>query len=357
VTMAQLVQKNAEWVLGQRVADGPVSVIERSCRGRSNSTLAVFDVEHGPSRRRVVVKQPKEPIRSNGGGRPRWIQMATAKEKLFYEGRTLSLIHENIGDDDRFGTVKVFAAEPGEGVLIMEHLAAPTLRQLARSAGWTRRRRAAFVEAVANSGAWLRRFHSLEPTDALDIVGRGRSDVVQFVVTLLEYLAGSGVDKRFCDEVSTGFERYACDVLPPSLPMGLLHGDFAMRNVLVPDRGRVAVIDGLGRVRTAIYRDIATFLLSYEMNPLFAGRHPLSIREAGEVFASGYFGDEPVEWDALRLFRIQAMLDKWAAVAEHRDLTRNGARYVTRTVRLADMSARFRRRIRGALAETNPLVT
>jgi aminoglycoside phosphotransferase (APT) family kinase protein len=107
--------------------------------------------------------------------------------------------------------------------------------------------------------------------------------------------------------------------LPEPLPTVVSHGDFAPRNILVDDAGRLAVIDLLARWQAPPYEDLAGFLVSLETSRVNTATRGLVFGRAVErlepAFLAGYFGSAPVPRRAIRLYELLLVLDKWSARA------------------------------------------
>jgi hypothetical protein len=91
-----------------------------------------------------------------------------------------------------------------------------------------------------------------------------------------------------------------------------------MRNILIGADQRVMVLDTPPNYVTAVYDDIAAFLIDLEVSRLTAlGRgapfHTPRIAEYRNAFLRGYFDSAPVPDEALRIYEIQALLERWSA--------------------------------------------
>jgi hypothetical protein len=170
-------------------------------------------------------------------------------------------------------------------------------------------------EAFRNAGSWLRAYHSL-PLKATDR-HQSRAEFIDANIKLTDYLTSTMEDARFFQEVASTINAAALAVLPDSLPVGLSHGDYAMRNILVGAGNRVTVLDTLARWRTAIYEDIGYFLTNLKVAWPQVISQGLVFKESlieqcEKAFLSGYFDSEPVPIRAIKLYEIQALLDRWS---------------------------------------------
>ena len=170
--------------------------------------------------------------------------------------------------------------------------------------------------AFSNAGAWLRAYHSL-PSQA-DARHTQRADFIEWVVKFTDYLRSKLGAAAFFQNIASATTAVALDVLPETSAIGLSHGDYAMRNILVGPRGRVTVFDALARWRTAIFDDIAYFLTNLKMSgPQVISQglvfEPNLIKRYESRFLAGYFDREPVPIRVIRLYEILSLLDRWSA--------------------------------------------
>ena len=111
----------------------------------------------------------------------------------------------------------------------------------------------------------------------------------------------------------------ALAALPAELPLGMGHGDFAAHNCFAGAHGRVTVFDTEGEWQAPIYEDLAHFLVAVgSVVPHVQGRRLMfdntTIQSLQSAFVGGYFGSAPVPVVAVRLFEIQALLDRWSSM-------------------------------------------
>jgi Ser/Thr protein kinase RdoA (MazF antagonist) len=126
-------------------------------------------------------------------------------------------------------------------------------------------------------------------------------------------------DHAFFQKVSSSVETRALKILPESLPVGLGHGDFAMRNILVGSDERITVLDTYAKWRAPIYEDIGYFLSALKLSApqvisqgLIFDRAQLSAYE--RAFLEGYFEQKPIPYQEIRLYEMLSLLDKWSSV-------------------------------------------
>jgi hypothetical protein len=170
--------------------------------------------------------------------------------------------------------------------------------------------------ALMSAGAWLRRYHQLEPAGSMTRQAR-RSDVVTLIGDYCEHLGrelsrGAGF-AAVGDRLVAAAER----LLPEELPLALTHGDFAMRNVLVTATGQVVIFDTLAIWRAPLFEDLAKFGLAMRFTRMQTYSHGMlfgegRLRAAEDWLQAGYFGDEPVPRQQIRLYAALLLLDKWS---------------------------------------------
>jgi hypothetical protein len=116
-----------------------------------------------------------------------------------------------------------------------------------------------------------------------------------------------------------------------------------MRNIHVDAAGRVAGFDTMGRWLVPTYQDAAHFLTALKLigpqlltQGLWCDRRLFEGYE--RLFLQGLFEDDPVPRAEIRLFEIEAVLDKFAA-ATHAYRTASGPR---RPVKRLELWAKHR---------------
>ena len=346
----------------------PVEVRSEWKEVRRGSTLYGFHLAMGPKRRRILVKvlsgeEDQEPPTGHPErDRPRLIRSLglEPEQRCRREYEALSVLHDHIHElqDPRFAAVPVYGTLPEERAIVMEFVARPALRDLLGfPLPW---RRAALNGApdpallFRNAGAWLRMFHELERPEPLTTRHVRREEFVDFNREVTGFLARVVGPPSFFRRVAARVETAARSVLPEMLPAGLAHGDYALRNVLAGPEGAVTVIDTKAAWRTAIYEDIGYFLTDLKCNTvqvMSAGKalgSRISLYE--RAFIEGYFGGT-VPLAAIRLYGIQACLDKWAAIAAR---TKRAETLRSRTLlglRLRVTSHHFRKVIEAGLRD------
>ncbi len=206
--------------------------------------------------------------------------------------------------------------------LVMLEAEGASLRRVMRDALVGRAsRRSRAVAGLHAAGAWLRAYHRI-------VAGEGTGErlvdataIADLFIRLADHLAAGrlGADAA---RVARRGATVAADVLAEGFPLAVVHGDFALRNILLTPAGGITVLDMLGRWRAPAYEDLATLLLGLDtmgLGPRLGGLLPLPgvVREARAAFLAGYFGRGSDPDDAqLGVFEALLALDRWAALQE-----------------------------------------
>lgn len=169
-----------------------------------------------------------------------------------------------------------------------------------------------------NVGTWLSVYHKMPKEQDVSIRDAYRQDYIDAIGKLTDFLVKILGDESFFKNTASILIKGAQKVLPETLPLGLGHGDFALRNILIGPNCRVTVLDTFAKWRTPVYEDIGYFLndlkLSYPQvvsHGLAFSSNQLSMYE--RAFLQGYFGTESIPHRAIRLYEALALLDKWSS--------------------------------------------
>jgi aminoglycoside phosphotransferase (APT) family kinase protein len=250
---------------------------------------------------------------------------ATAQEYTRLEYGGLRAIEHAVRDDGpEIAAVRALDVLPEDGVVIMEFVRGRTLRHALladsrlRSPVARRRARSAPLSAWRTAGRWLRRFHDLAEFAERPASQATRDEVASLYLQYGRYLGGRLGDPTV-EKMAGAASEVAAAVLPDRLPLVVGHGDFAPRNVLLVDKGPLAVLDPMPRWRVPPFEDIARFTVGmrlvapqiYSLGGAFS-RSDLDRREA--YFLTGYHGGEPIPAQAIRSYQALILLDKWAAL-------------------------------------------
>ena len=332
---------------------------------RPASRFYRYHVSAGDLQHSVLIKmpppsaigQPPAEQAPDVADRPRMTSTTDATVKHLLEYRALVAIQcyfDRLADQ-RFGAVKPLTYLPDHSALLMEEVKTPNLNTLF---GRTNRLQGPLSsldlrDAFCNSGAWLRYYHTLPKEHDVQVRHATRDAYTDSITKYMSYLGRVLHKEDFLQEIGTRIITQAKQVLPPALPLGLGHGDYAMRNILVSADSRVTVIDTLSRWRVPIYEDIGYFLLRLKANrmqvfSLGYAMDPELTAEYERQFLHGYFGDERVPLEAVRLFEVQALLDNWAAqVATYQRKTRTKRVTMTNKVQIGLVNRFYTRMLPG----------
>jgi aminoglycoside phosphotransferase (APT) family kinase protein len=311
--------------------EGSVLVRHLGTERRVRSRLYHFELCSGGRERRVVVKIPQEP-KADPAGAGRCPQLAPLPEphlSFLFEHTTLTAIQEHFRrlSDPRLGAVPLLDVLADERAIVMERVEGTDLRGLlAGACRLSLRRPDPRLEAAFHAaGLWLRAYQGCPPPPHAGVRHSRRAEVVQVVTVLAQFLGRETGLEPFFRGVQCRFAARARETLPDPLPLGLAHGDYAMRNILVAHAAgseRVTAIDTRGRWQAPVHEDAAYFLADLWTNRLqvlTAGMgFPRSVLERCErAFLEGYGEPEPVCQEALRLYQVPVLLDRWASRVRH----------------------------------------
>ena len=306
---------------------GPVRVHLRSSSDRRLSQLHEFELASAERTHQVLVKVPSGPLGGASAadvwhGREMRRSSPALESKSQLEYATLSGMHALFDRlrDPRFGTIRPLELMR-ENALVMEKVTGSGLSRVVASSNRLLRRSAdaEIGRAFRNAGAWLKAWHQLATLSHTQPRRTTRAEFVTFIAELASHLTHESGDTASFENARVAACRAAGGVLPPELPLGTSHGDYAPRNILVGARGQVTVLDTLGRWKTPIYGDLGNFLFALKATRLQVYTRglaftPSTLAAWERSFLCGYFDQEPVPLAAIRLFEIRALLDKWVSV-------------------------------------------
>jgi hypothetical protein len=296
---------------------------------RPTSVLYQFTVGDAVQNHAILVKVPlfhrlpDNETQTDSFYKPRLYPRTEQRDTHKLEYLALSTIYEYFSglDEEQLGTVRVLDYLPEYHAILVEASRDPNLRRL-----FSKTSRFQITSKPRdlnlpfhNTGRWLRLYHQMSKDDEVKTRDAYRDDYVAAVIKLTDYLAKAVGDRPFFQNIASHLERSALKNLPEKLPLGLGHGDFAMRNILVGANARIVVIDTFAKWRVPVYEDIGYFLHGLKMSAFQVISQGLAFRTAQlmsyeEAFLKGYFGQNPIPYPAIRLYEILALLDKWASV-------------------------------------------
>jgi len=208
--------------------------------------------------------------------------------------------------------------------VVTERIQEPTLRSLMSPTRRLRRRPRDLAPAFGHVGGWLRCYQAIEGASHSETRHENRESFIEAIHLLSAYAGqASSAPVSWLAPVSERLVRVAERELPLELPLGIAHGDLAPRNILVADSNRVTVLDTRAAWRAPVLEDVGYLLASLWTSRAQAlgfglGQSEQALARYERAFLDGYFGDGPRSLTAIRLFEIQALLDRYAAVEERR---------------------------------------
>ena len=313
-----------------------------------SSHLFRFEVDHPERARRVLVKLTKPET-----GRYRLARQTPPKIKLKLEYQALAAIHDHFHDLDPacFRTVRPLDFIEPDSALVVEESPDPSFRNVFHRASRLKPWLSSpdLDRAFHNAGRWLRAYSHLPQRRNVEIHESTREDLLHALGESCESLAAS--TNRKASYFRDLFERTkdrAHQALPGQLPVGLKHGDYALRNLLLGADGSVTALDTQAKWRTPIYEDVAYFLVELDTNWPQVLSQGWAFRQAdlhrwGREFLRGYFDPEPVPAEPLRVFVVKVMVRRWAAHLFRVQGLRRDGRTTPRTLLLPMTDRYFRR--------------
>jgi hypothetical protein len=315
--IAALLEERAADYFAELHGESSTARLEHSSL-RPFSELYEFTIQSDVMARRVFVKIPfLDHSRPQAeADRPRLFPPVIPKQMALLEYNAMQQIRDQFSasGDARFGSVRVLDLLQQPDALVMAKVEGMTLRRASAHAAKRKTRDGDFGIVFQNVGEWLSRYHQLPSLEQTTERSATRADFVAGTERFLDYLAAAGA-ARWMLSLGESLIRESESTLPETLPLGLAHGDFAPRNVIVSPDHRITVLDTLARWRAPIYEDIALFLLSLRLRSslqtLWSSEPPQPAGSA-RAFLAGYFGASRIDgdWPVIRLFLLQALLDR-----------------------------------------------
>ncbi len=203
-------------------------------------------------------------------------------------------------DNPQLGAIRVLDYLPEYSAIISEELKDQNLRSLFLRES---RLRSPFTydeltTTFQNVGTWLRVYHTMPKEEDVKVRHAHRDDYIEAITVLTAFLAKILGDESFFQKTASVIINKAQETLPESIPLGLGHGDYAMRNILIGFNARVTVLDTFAKWRTPIYEDIGYFLNDFKVSYPQVVSQGLAFRSdqlaAYEcAFLKGYFDEKP----------------------------------------------------------------
>jgi hypothetical protein len=368
--LTMLVRKRAEqWFAPGAANHSAASVCVLSRTHRRVSVIYRLRITVGHQQHHLVAKQywdwlqeSTTQVRHEEREPPRLFRRCDVDDKAPCEFSTLAAIHEHFErlGDRRFCTVRPLAVLPVERTIVMEESRSVSLARLLK-----RCHRLAISQqplelrnAFRYAGAWLRRYHGLSLLSHTRPRHADRKEFIDSVRRVGFFLAGAVGHDEFLRAVIDRVSVLARAALPSQLPLGLAHTDFAPRNVLVDSAGSVAAIDTLGRWQAPLYEDIGYFLVALQTGEVQMYSQGLWLTEAllqefETAFLDGYFESARLPRQAVRLFEVQSLLYRWAAIA-HGSQKSAGIRRLVKRCRLVAQNSFLLHHLRRLVKQLSP---
>jgi len=291
---------------------------------RLTSRLYYFDITDQHQTKPILVKVsfPESQKRNVSQlTKPRLYPATDPFDMPTFEYQALSKIDSHLRgvDPGNISTIKVLDFIPDKYAIVMEAIQHQNLRTgyLKASSRLYRNPPLSLISAFQNAGRWLSLFHSFPLDDHVQDRHTHPKDFISHITVLADHLIKHTHNTQFLTDFKAHITSLANQYLPQNLPLGLGHGDFAARNILVNRRGTVTVFDTFAKWNAPIYEDIGYFLNNirsswYQITTLGFIYPPQYINAYEKAFLSGYFEDTPIPYPQIKLFEILALLDKWA---------------------------------------------
>ena len=310
------------------LAVGQIDVRLMDEQKRPSAILYQFKLADGIQEHSIIVKVPvrnllQDPANEPDFEKPLLFPKAGSEEMHLLHYTALVTIHEYITALNRkeLGAVRVLDYLPESQAVMTEESSDLKLRDLVLKESRLRTRvtSSGLLTAFQNAGTWLRVYHTMPKEEQVQVRHDRREDFVESVLKLTDFLTERLGDKPFFDRIASTLTKQAHETLPEWLPLGLGHGDYALRNILVSPTGRVSVLDTFAKWRTPIYEDIGYFLTGLKMTSPQVASHGLvfgrdQLKAYEDAFLKGYFGHKTIPYPAVRLYELLALLDKWSSV-------------------------------------------
>lgn len=308
-----------EWY-PDRIAGAPAQVsIEADDRRSINRVIRLLVSAGDSPVARLIIKTEnlESPVATTSDDRPRLFPITEPGRRVALEFAALRLLEQRLTQvgDERLRPIRALAVLEGSMALVMEAYAGRPLHRLLLRGTLRQARTTARPSALANAaGAWLRVLHETPAGDDVPVRQGSPAELADAFGRFGEYLTAARPSRDLSRTIAIGKEAAAAIV---ELPVGIGHGDFAPRNILVDSRARIAVIDLLARWQAPCYEDVAAFLLAMRTSRANASTRGMlfgrAIDRLEPAFLEGYFGERPVPTRELRVYELLLLLDKWSA--------------------------------------------
>jgi aminoglycoside phosphotransferase (APT) family kinase protein len=280
----------------------------------------------------VLAKRRRDAL---GDGAGRWAgarpRLATGplptSQTAALEYKGLRAIEAMIGPDNpELAAVRPLAHLADEDTILMEYVQADTLRD--RMLASSRlplvraRRGRAGDDQWRRLGAWLRLYQQTMSVTEVATRQATRDEVVERFAAYDQFL-GERLGRRVVGGTARRGAELAAGVLPERLPLAVVHGDFAPRNVFVLPDGRPAVFDPMPRSAAGRWEDLAAALVAIRLLGIQLHTHGAAFSEQAlarreRELVIGYLGDDRSCLAELHCYQLMLTLDRWSALVEER---------------------------------------
>ena len=334
---------------------------------RSFSSLYRFEVSSGRANYKIYAKgiplaEISKPDESTKELRPRIAPPGTNyRERLWLEYTALKAVSDYLEklDDPALGGMRILDFIQSPQTILMEEHTDPSLRLLmsrTNRMNHVRGRSTELLKAFFNAGAWLKAYSTISNTENVTTRNSHRDEFKQSVVDFTEYLGRVSGNAPFFNRVEQTVTAAAKEFMPEDLALGLGHGDYALRNILVGTNNRITAFDTCAKWRVPIYEDIAYFLVQLETNKLQVvtqgyAIHTRTMAAYQREFLAGYFGRAHIPIEIVQLFHIQLLLDSWSSQTTIYTKSHAGMKKAYGKFYLALLNRRYRIIMEGLLNE------
>jgi len=304
-----------------------VRVLLRRSRTRSLSWLFDYELTADGLHRGVVAKALAPRLAGTSPpppGRPGLGKPCDPQDRVRFEYDTLVAVQHHFAslEDPRFVTIRMLDLLKDRHTILMERSEGRTLRHvfIDQTTPRSRTPRAGLSRTIRSAGGWLRAYHRLPPVGHALPHRTRQADLLASIRAFAEFLDADRRQGGRFGRLADALEPMVCTTLPEAFPLAMAHGDYALRNVHVDATGRVAGFDSMGRWLVPTYQDVAHFLTALKLigpqlltQGLWCDRRLFEPYE--RLFLEGVFEHDPVPRAEIRLFEIEAVLDKFAAAS------------------------------------------
>jgi aminoglycoside phosphotransferase (APT) family kinase protein len=281
VDTAELVRRSYQLWFPEMAPGATVSEISSSKRAQSEIHRVAID--DGERVLEVIVKANS--LLRAPPARPRLGLADRFETKHLLEARALALAADAVPNRAEFGTVRVLATfEQRLAMDVVEGTDLATMVRLRHGLGCE--------TVVRNAGEWLRHFHQADGVDDLPRVRDNADALAETFERFCRFLSTDLADRsRLLPRLEALAGRIRTDLAEVEFELGLGHGDFAARNVMVSCGNRVTILDPLGCQRCPVEEDLAYFAVALRKGGLvpWLGRFSSSrARRLEEALLEGY---------------------------------------------------------------------